>query len=319
MFSSDSDEIVDVVERGVERIPDHGAAEPARPAACSRVAHRLISPRRADGILDEFDASVDRLLTERGRAPDAEPKDLLARLIAARDDRDRRRHDGARKCATRWSRSSWPATRPRRRRWPGPGICCRSIRRRKQSCMQELARVLGGRTPRNEDLANLPYTRMVIEEAMRLYPPAHTLGRAADRGRRSAAATASRPAPTVLIVPWMLHRKPSLWERAGPVRAGAVFARARSGAAALCLHAVRRRPAHLHRRAHSPWPKATLILATIAQRYRLRLKPGHPVEPQGLITIRPRYGLRDDPGAAARSDDAAVGRGRRGRRPGSCS
>jgi enediyne biosynthesis protein E7 len=38
--------------------------------------------------------------------------------------------------------------------------------------------------------------------------------------------------------------------------------------------------------------EATLILATIAQRYRLRLKPGFPVEPQGLITLRPRYGLR---------------------------
>ena len=34
----------------------------------------LISPRMADGILDEFDASVDRLLTQRGRAPDAEPE-----------------------------------------------------------------------------------------------------------------------------------------------------------------------------------------------------------------------------------------------------
>ena len=38
--------------------------------------------------------------------------------------------------------------------------------------------------------------------------------------------------------------------------------------------------------------EATLILATIAQRYRLRLKPGFPVEPQGLITLRPRNGLR---------------------------
>jgi hypothetical protein len=38
--------------------------------------------------------------------------------------------------------------------------------------------------------------------------------------------------------------------------------------------------------------EAMLVLATIAQRYRLRLKPGHPVEPQGLITLRPRYGLR---------------------------
>ena len=38
--------------------------------------------------------------------------------------------------------------------------------------------------------------------------------------------------------------------------------------------------------------EAMLILATIAQRYQLRLNPRHPVEPQGLITLRPRYGLR---------------------------
>lgn len=38
--------------------------------------------------------------------------------------------------------------------------------------------------------------------------------------------------------------------------------------------------------------EAMLILATTAQRYRLRLNPHHPVEPQGLITLRLRYGLR---------------------------
>ena len=37
--------------------------------------------------------------------------------------------------------------------------------------------------------------------------------------------------------------------------------------------------------------EAILILAMIAQRYRLRLKPDHPIEPQGLITLRPRYGM----------------------------
>jgi len=37
--------------------------------------------------------------------------------------------------------------------------------------------------------------------------------------------------------------------------------------------------------------EAVLILAMIAQRYRLRLKAGHPIEPQGLITLRPRYGM----------------------------
>ena len=37
---------------------------------------------------------------------------------------------------------------------------------------------------------------------------------------------------------------------------------------------------------------ALLILATVAQRFRLRLLPGFPVEPQGLITLRPRHGMR---------------------------
>jgi cytochrome P450 len=34
-----------------------------------------------------------------------------------------------------------------------------------------------------------------------------------------------------------------------------------------------------------------LILATIAQRYKLRLVPGRPVEPEALLSLRPRYGL----------------------------
>jgi enediyne biosynthesis protein E7 len=37
--------------------------------------------------------------------------------------------------------------------------------------------------------------------------------------------------------------------------------------------------------------EAILILAKVAQRYRLRLKVGHPIEPQGIITLRPRYGM----------------------------
>jgi cytochrome P450 len=85
MFSSDSDEIVDVVERGVSEYQTTVRPNLLDLLHFPEWLTELISPRMADGILDEFDASVDRLLTERGRAPDAEPKDLLARLIAARD------------------------------------------------------------------------------------------------------------------------------------------------------------------------------------------------------------------------------------------
>ena len=131
---------------------------------------------------------------------------------------------------------------------------------------------------------------MVLEEAMRLYPPAHTLGRqpiAADEvlGHRIPAGS------TVLVVPWMLHRKPSLWERPdrfeperfSPERAAARprFTYLPFGAGPrICIGAA------------FAMEEGILILATIAQRYRLRLKPRHPVEPQGLITTVRATGCR---------------------------
>jgi len=289
MFSADSDEIVDVVERGVNQYQMTVRPHLVDLLNLPRWLARLISPMHAAGIFNEFDKSVDRLLNERGRSPDAEPKDLLARLIAARDDetgggmtakevRDQVVTIFMAGHETTAQTMSWT--------WyllsQHPAV--------ETKLHEELAAVLGGRTPRSEDLPNLRYTRMVIDEAMRLYPPAHTLSRApltADEvlGHRIPAGA------TVLIVPWMLHRKPSLWERAdrfeperfAPERAASRprFAYIPFGAGPrICIGAA------------FALAEATLILATIAQRYRLHLKPGFPVEPQGLITLRPRYGLR---------------------------
>ncbi len=86
MFSADSDEIVDVVERGVNQYQMNVRPQLVDLLNLPRWLARLIAPMHAAGIFNEFDKSVDRLLNERGRQPDAEPKDLLARLIAARDD-----------------------------------------------------------------------------------------------------------------------------------------------------------------------------------------------------------------------------------------
>src|SRR4029077_15274637 len=98
-------------------------------------------------------------------------------------------------------------------------------------------------TPRYEDLAQLCYTRMVIEESMRLFPPAHIISRqpvADDEvlGHRIPAGS------EVMILPWLLHRKPALWENPDcfdPER----FAPERV-ARAFCLHSVWCRSAHLH-------------------------------------------------------------------------
>jgi cytochrome P450 len=244
--------------------------------------------RQARRYLGEFDRAVDRLLAARGSG-DGQPKDLLGRLIAARDEetgggmtadevRDQvvtifmAGHETTAVALT-WTWyliSQHPAVEAK--------------------LHDELDSVLGGRQPRYDDLANLPYTRMVIEESMRLYPPAHTMARqaiAADEvlGRRVPAGA------TVLVVPWMLHRKASIWERPdrfeperfSPERAALRprFAYIPFGAGPrICIGAA------------FAMAEAMLMVSMIAQRYRLRLKPGHPVEPQGLITLRARHGMK---------------------------
>jgi cytochrome P450 len=289
MFSSDSDEIVDVVEAGVNRYQTMVRPRLLDLLHVPEWLTHLISPQHTKGIFDEFDRKVDRLLTERGREPEAEPKDLLARLIAARDSETgggMTAKEVRDQVVTIFMAGHETTSQALSWTWyllsQHPAV--------EAKLHEELAAVLGGRTPRYEDLANLRYTRMVIEESMRLYPPAHTMARqpiAADEvlGHRIPAGS------EVLIVPWLLHRKPSLWdnpdrfdpERFAPERAAA---RPRfayipfGGGPRICIGAA------------FAMAEAMLILTTIAQRYRLHLQPGFPVEPQGLITLRPRYGLK---------------------------
>ncbi len=290
MFSSDSDEIVDIVERGVE----HYQSE-IRPGLIDLLElpqwlSRLTSWRRPERVFSEFDKMIDRLLTARGRAGDGEaPKDLLARLLAARDEETgggMTMQEVRNQVVTIFMAGH--ETTALALTWTWYLLSQHPAAQAKLHA--ELAAVLGGRTPRHEDLGKLRYTRMVLEESMRLYPPAHTLSRAAlddDEvlGRRIPARA------QILIVPWLLHRNPKLWDRPGefdperfaPERAGSRhrFAYIPFGAGQrICIGAA------------FAMAEAMLLLATIAQRYRLRLKPGFPVEPQGLITLRARHGMR---------------------------
>jgi cytochrome P450 len=153
----------------------------------------------------------------------------------------------------------------------------------------ELDRVLGGRVPGTEALPALEYTEMVLEESLRLYPPIWIISRKAIAEDTIGAYRV--PAGTVVVLSqYAMHRHPHYWENpAGfdPQR--------------FTLH----RSAERHRYAYFPFGggprlcigadlammEAQLILATISQRYRLDLVPGHPVEPEPLITLRPRYGM----------------------------
>jgi cytochrome P450 len=154
----------------------------------------------------------------------------------------------------------------------------------------ELDAVLAGRTPSLDDLPNLRYAGHVITESMRLYPPAWGMARVAIEDVE----IGGYPIPKgcgVSLAQWVVHRDPRWFdapEEFCPERwEGDLMKR-------------------LPRFAYFPFGggprqcignnfavmEATLLLATIAQRFRIPLVPGHPVVPMPSITLRPRYGIR---------------------------
>jgi cytochrome P450 len=153
----------------------------------------------------------------------------------------------------------------------------------------ELAAGLGGRTPTLADLSQLTYIGMVIQEAMRLYPPAWIIGRNALEADQIGGYDIPAGS-TVVLSPYVTHRHPDFWvnpEGFDPERFTPERSRGRpyfayfpfGGGPRLCLGN------------NFALLEARLALATVAQRYRLELVPGHPVEPEPLVTLRPRHGL----------------------------
>ena len=159
-----------------------------------------------------------------------------------------------------------------------------------QALHRELDQVLQGRAPTVADLPALPYTRMVIEEAMRLYPPAWILtGRQVIADDQVGGYTI--PAGSIVFIsPYATHRDPRFWpdpERFDPSRFAPERAAERPRFAYLPFGGGPRKCIG----AEFAMTEAQLILAAVAQRCRLRLKPGWAVEPDPIFTLRVRGGL----------------------------
>ena len=154
----------------------------------------------------------------------------------------------------------------------------------------ELDEVLGGRTPTLQDLPKLRYTEQVIKESMRVFPPVWGVGREAledcDIGGYAV------PKGMQLSLPqWLVHRderffkdakafKPERWggdlEKRLPKYAYFPF----GGGPRLCIGN------------NFAMMEAVLLLATLAQGYRLELTRPQEVVPQPTITLRPKHGVK---------------------------
>jgi cytochrome P450 len=155
---------------------------------------------------------------------------------------------------------------------------------------QELDTVLGGRVPAAADMPLLTYTDLVVKEAMRLYPPAWSLAREVAKGFEVEGYSIPAGA-NVVMSQWILQRDPRFFrdpETFNPDRwatdASQKLPRFTyfpfGGGPRQCIGAG------------FATMEAVLLLATIVQRFQLRLVEDHPVVPVPGFTLRPKYGIR---------------------------
>ena len=158
--------------------------------------------------------------------------------------------------------------------------------RRVQDKLQaELGTVLAGRVPDHDDVAKLTYTRCIIEETLRLYPPVPLLGREAS-GPGTILDRKVAPGDILIVAPWLLHRNRDIWGMAD------AFVPERFDAAMIL------RP---DKYAYIPFAsgprvcpgrtfamtEAIICLATLQQAFEVRLAPGRSVEVDCQLTLRP--------------------------------
>jgi cytochrome P450 len=252
---------------------------------------RLPTPgaRRMQRARERLDATIYRIIAERRRSGE-DRGDLLSMLLLAQDEEgdgggmsDLQLRDealtlflaGHETTANALAWTWWLLARH-------PGA--------EAKLHAEVDAVLGGRTPTVDDLPALPWTRAVLTESMRLYPPAYVVG----REPREDFAVGGYRAPAgsiVLMSTWVVHRDarffpeplrflPERWtpelEEALPRFAYFPF----GGGPRKCIGES------------FAWTEGVLVLATLARHSRMRLVAGHPVEPLPQITLRPRHGVR---------------------------
>jgi cytochrome P450 len=154
----------------------------------------------------------------------------------------------------------------------------------------EIDSTLGGRSPTVEDLPSLPYTRMVLSESMRLYPPAWAIGRRALENFHAREYEIPKGS-VVLMSQYIMQRDPRFFpepDRFDPERwtPEAQVERPKfsyfpfGGGARVCIGE------------QFAWMEGVLLLATIAQHLQMRLVPDQVIDIQPLITLRPKFGMR---------------------------
>ena len=243
--------------------------------------------RRAKAAVRGLNEVVQQIVQQR-RREDEPRKDLLSMMLHARDEDGSRMTDAQLADEARTFLLAGHETTAISLSWSfyllatHPEI--------QQALAEELDRVLDGRLPTAADMPHLKLTERVVLEAMRLYPPAFTIGREPVTDFQLGPYTV-RAGTTIFMSQWVMHRDPRYYEQPE------VFDPDRW---------LPERAAQRPKMAYFPFgggprvcigntfamQESMLVLATIARSWSMRLVPDQDIRLSPVLTLRPRYGIR---------------------------
>ena len=246
--------------------------------------------RRFQRARDRLDATVYRIIDERRRSG-SDRGDLLSMLLLARDTDS----DGGRMTDEQLRDEvitlfiAGHETTALTTTWMWYLLARHpEVESRVHAEVDAVLRDAGGgiRLPTDDDLPRLPYTRQVLAETLRLYPPVWAAGRRAIEDVRIGEYTIPKDS-LVLASQYLVHHDARWWpdpERFDPDRwaPGAADARPKfsyfpfGGGTRICIGE------------QFSWMEMTLVTAVLASRWRLRLTTPEPVDVRAMATLRPK-------------------------------
>ena len=290
MFSSDSELIRDTLYRSSIRYQAEMTLSPLALIPGVNRVWALHKTWRAARMLKDLNALMGQIIDARKKRPNGGSHvDLLDRLLDARDP------ETGRGLSAKDVRDQIVTVFVAGHETTALALCWTWFLLPQHAAVEqrlwaELDKTLKGEAPTYDDIRRLPYTRMIFDEALRLFPPIHSLPWRQALERDEVCGREIPAGAIIGIIPWVIHRHRALWEapeRFEPER----FSPERGSQQPRGSYIPFSYGPRFCIGASLALTEGVMVLAHVAQHYRLRLAHDQSVEPRGLLSLHPRNGL----------------------------
>ena len=255
----------------------------------SELLDRLPLPanRRFAAARERLDATVQRMIAER-RASGVDRGDVLSMLLLAQDESDGTgMTDDQIRDEVLTLFLAGHETTANALAWTWYLLARNPAAER--ALHREIDTVLGDETPTSTCLERLPFTRAVLAESMRLYPPAWTLGR--ETHAPMTLGGHEIPVGTMIFMSqWLIHRDARWFPEPLAFRPERWTPEFESTLPRMAYFPFGAGPRKCIGESFA-WMEGVLVIATLAQRWRVRVPAGVDPTPRALITLRPAGGV----------------------------